>query len=255
MLGPLRLPLVFLTTLHLKATPQGASGAVGVSAMVSGAPGRSGSSASKTKSAKRHGSDPKPAAPPAGRFGYLSHSSPDQLANPFFHDAGPSPCEHGACDRQRNGQRQYRDVLALGTLYVPLRILLQLLAAYSNSAPIASRQIRPCCNQRHLQFCNERDRLDLLQFVRTLLKNASLRLFAVESQLLALAGAPGRRFASLGYCRKNRARERPANPDKAGAAMDEVCGIVGGTSSHSPGGLHSTVSIIEPMQTTLCVSE
>ena len=62
-------------------------------------------------------------------------------------------------------------------------------------------------------------------------------------------------FASLGYCRKNRARERPANPDKAGAAMDVLCGIVGGTSSHSLGGLHSTVSIIEPMQTTLCVSE
>ena len=43
-----------------------------------------------------------------------------------------------------------------------LRTLLQLLTARSNSAPIASRQIRPCCNQRHLQFCNDRDRLDLL---------------------------------------------------------------------------------------------
>ena len=42
-----------------------------------------------------------------------------------------------------------------------LRTLLQLLTARSNSAPIASRQIRPCCNLRHLQFCNETDRLDL----------------------------------------------------------------------------------------------
>ena len=86
-----------------------ASGAVGVSAMVSAAPGRSGSSASKTKSAKRNGSDPKPAAPPAGRFGYLSHSSPDQ---PFtFHGAGlrvhlPSTCEHRGCNRHRHGQKQ-----------------------------------------------------------------------------------------------------------------------------------------------------
>ena len=115
----LGLPHVLLTTLHLQATVQGPP-------MPSASPRwcrvQSGNSASKTKSAKRHGSDPKLAAPPAGRFGYLSHSSPDQ---PFtFHGAGPrvhlpSTCEHRGCNRHRHGQRQYKDVPDPGRLVHP----------------------------------------------------------------------------------------------------------------------------------------